>query len=370
MSEFYIPDKIKVGYQERKDTYSKKLAFVTYYDEDNQLRQVNSFNGWIDKSIQTDDLTNIPTEGFVLNKHVGGGGGGWNARKSYIRMFDPRGFEIELGIENILYILEHCSSIKGKGIEGELIYAWNGSRVALLPVGSKDYNSAIEFSNLRKGFKKQPSFDFKVGNVYSRKNGDLLTYLGKFKQYSRPSLPQYLSEISYRKCGNYYLFYNSNVFDPDKYYYGVISYKSKPKSLLPTDDVADDVDSMIDVAYATHDIDPVTDFSKFTYEEFNDVDCFHRICSLTRYSEQLYSFKGLYIKSTDDTYIPISVRCSIQNSRSFSTSYIIQFSDIDETIHMSNFKRDSKITDLLKTQLYQKIYFRESGRKLTLSNII
>ena len=105
MSEFYIPDKIKVGYQERKDTYSKKLAFVTYYDEDNQVRQVNSFNGWIYKSIQTDDLTNIPTEGFVLNKHVGGGGGGWNARKSYIRMFDPRGFEIELGIENILYIL-------------------------------------------------------------------------------------------------------------------------------------------------------------------------------------------------------------------------------------------------------------------------
>lgn len=152
MSEYYIPNKIKVGYQLRKDTYSKKLAFVTYYDEDNKFRQVNPFNGWIDNSIPTDELNNIPTEGFVLNKHVGGVRSGWNTRNSYIRMFDPRGFEIELGIENILYILEHCSSIKGKGIEGELIYGWNGSRVVLIPVGSKDYKNAIEFSNLRNGF--------------------------------------------------------------------------------------------------------------------------------------------------------------------------------------------------------------------------
>ena len=29
----YIPEKIKVGYQNRNDTYTKKLAYVIYYDE-------------------------------------------------------------------------------------------------------------------------------------------------------------------------------------------------------------------------------------------------------------------------------------------------------------------------------------------------
>lgn len=29
----YIPKKIKVGYQNRSDTYTKKLAYVIYYDE-------------------------------------------------------------------------------------------------------------------------------------------------------------------------------------------------------------------------------------------------------------------------------------------------------------------------------------------------
>lgn len=153
------------------------------------------------------------------------------------------------------------------------------------------------------------------------------------------------------------------MFDPDKFYYAVSSLKSKPKNLLPTDVIADDVDSMLDFAYSIHEIDPVTDYSKFTYEEFNDVDCFRRICGLTRYSDSLYTFVGLYIKSTDDAYIPISARCIQHTTKSFSTSYTIHFSDIDETINMSSFKRDSKITDFLKTQLYQKIYFRESGRK-------
>ena len=34
----YIPEKIKVGYQNRNDTYTKKLAYVIYYDEKGKLR--------------------------------------------------------------------------------------------------------------------------------------------------------------------------------------------------------------------------------------------------------------------------------------------------------------------------------------------
>ena len=121
MSTIYVPKKINVGYQNRNDTYTGKLAYVIYYDEKGKLRKETSWNSWRDEKIPNNEFENVPTEGFVLNKHAGGveNSWGWNARKSYCRVYDPRGFEFEITIENLLYILENCSSIKGKGLEGE-----------------------------------------------------------------------------------------------------------------------------------------------------------------------------------------------------------------------------------------------------------
>ena len=39
----FIPKKIKVGYQDRDDTYTGKLAYVIYYDEKGKLRKENSW---------------------------------------------------------------------------------------------------------------------------------------------------------------------------------------------------------------------------------------------------------------------------------------------------------------------------------------
>ena len=50
MNGCFIPKKIKVGFQERKDTYSGKLAYVIYYDEKNNLRKEQSWNSWRDKN--------------------------------------------------------------------------------------------------------------------------------------------------------------------------------------------------------------------------------------------------------------------------------------------------------------------------------
>ena len=68
----YIPDKIKVGYCKRKDTYTGKLAYVIYYDERGKLRKETSWQNWRDKNISPDDFENVPTEGFVLNRKAGG----------------------------------------------------------------------------------------------------------------------------------------------------------------------------------------------------------------------------------------------------------------------------------------------------------
>ena len=42
-ANIFIPKKIKVGFQERDSTYTKKLAYVIYYDLQNKLRKETSW---------------------------------------------------------------------------------------------------------------------------------------------------------------------------------------------------------------------------------------------------------------------------------------------------------------------------------------
>lgn len=128
INNMFIPKKIKVGFRKRDHTYTKLLAYVIYFDEKGKLRKEKSWEGWRDKSISPVEYDNSPISGFVLNKSVGGYSYRWgDFRQSYVRVYDPRGFEFEITIPNLLYILEYTSSIKGKGLEGEFIYAWDGT---------------------------------------------------------------------------------------------------------------------------------------------------------------------------------------------------------------------------------------------------
>lgn len=133
----YIPKKIKIGYQNRSDTYTGKLAYVIYFDDKGKLRKEQSWENWRDESIDPQEVSNDPVEGFVLNKEVGGVRssnwfrdryGSWN-RIEKIRVYDPRDFEFEISIPNLLFILQETSSIKGKGLEGEFVYAWVGTEL-------------------------------------------------------------------------------------------------------------------------------------------------------------------------------------------------------------------------------------------------
>ena len=50
-TQLFIPDKIKVGYNEREDTYTKKLAYVIYYDQKGVLRKETSWKNWIQEEM-------------------------------------------------------------------------------------------------------------------------------------------------------------------------------------------------------------------------------------------------------------------------------------------------------------------------------
>ena len=101
-----IPQTLKVGFQKRSDTYSGKLAYVTYINKKNEIAKQTSWDGWRSKDIDVETYDNVPTEGFVLNRRTGGYKSGWNFRQTYCRVYDPRGFEVEISMENLLYIIK------------------------------------------------------------------------------------------------------------------------------------------------------------------------------------------------------------------------------------------------------------------------
>ena len=216
--KLFIPSKIKVGYQHRFDTYTQKLAYVIYYNSKGKLCKETSWLGWIHDEevyrhvnnaeaykcryndmnrfrndpnytihppIAPDEFENVPMEGFVLNKKAGGYSTGWNQRQMKCRVFDPRGFEFEIAIDNLLFILQVTNSYKGKGLEGQFVYAWCGSDIVLLPCESEDYVNSREFTDMKS--LKVYAKSLVEGYTYLHKNMDSMIFMGKQDFINWPS---------------------------------------------------------------------------------------------------------------------------------------------------------------------------------------
>ena len=184
-TNIFVPSKINVGFQNRKDTYTGKLAYVIYFDEKGKLRKQASWDSWRDENIPNEIYENEPTEGFVLNKKAGGveESWGWNPRKTYTRVYDPRGFEFEITVPNLLWILENCDCIKGKGLEGQFVYGWDGKELVLVPVESPDYKEIQEKNQIIHNNEFVKAKDLIVGATYEMLNGDRYVYMGKYDRY-------------------------------------------------------------------------------------------------------------------------------------------------------------------------------------------
>lgn len=212
-NNIFIPDKINVGFQNRSDTYTGKLAYIIYFDETGKLRKEVSWDNWRDQSIANEIYDNEPTEGFVLNKNAGGVENSWyyNVRKTYCRVYDPRGFEFEITIPNLLYILQNCTCTKGKGLEGEFVYGWDGTDLVLLPTSSPDYSEIVKHNEVLHITEYIKAKDLKIGATYETKKGDQYVYLGKFDFWKKEFCYKKEDESWHKRITNARLYDNHNI---------------------------------------------------------------------------------------------------------------------------------------------------------------
>ena len=182
-TQLLIPPRLRVGFQERAGTYTGKLAYVIYYDTKGTLRKEKSWQSWRSNKIDPVEFDNVPTDGFVLNKGVGGQrqSWGWHARNEYVRVYDPRDFEFEISVANLLFILREGTCHPGKGLDGKFVYAWAGTELVLLPVTSLDYQQSTAYTaRLDKTVKVK---ELVPGYTYQTKRRGQWLYLGKFDYY-------------------------------------------------------------------------------------------------------------------------------------------------------------------------------------------
>jgi len=254
----FIPKQINVGFQNRSDTYTKKLAYIIYFDQKGVLIKEKSWESWRDKSIEPIKFENIPTSGFVLNKKVGDYSSHWSHRQAYVRVYDERNFEFEITIENLLYILENASSIKGKGLEGDFVYGWSGSDLLLIPVESPDYVELVKLNDLRHEKKKFDGKTLILGGTYKSNSNSELIYLGRFYENNNDS-----------KETKTYFFYDRNAN-----YRKINSIKSLTGNIIDiidencVEDYSDLMDELLkDSSYSAR--EPKNDtYLDYTFEEF------------------------------------------------------------------------------------------------------
>lgn len=198
-NKLFIPTRIKVGFQNRSDTFTQKLAYVIYYDTKGKLRKEDSWEGWRDKTIEPVEYDNEPRSGFILNKDVQRYG--WHyysSGRSMIRIYDDRGIEFEITPANLLFILMNTNCHK-RELEGEFVYAWDGKDLVLLPTCSEEYKASMGHTQLQAC--KVSAKTLKGGCTYKDKKGVDFVYIGRMRWRRSP-----------QRSWSTYLYENLHVF--------------------------------------------------------------------------------------------------------------------------------------------------------------
>ena len=177
-----IPKQVYVGFQGRRSEDEVPLGFMTPHTTDAAgVKRKDSVDRWASgsyrstKKFNSVTLDNSPMIGFKIGRAIRRSGS-WNGSgASYIRIEDPRGFELEITIENLAMCMVD-NIIENGEIMQECVWGRDGSRNILLPTTCDLYKDSIEF--LPADMPTIPLKTIKVGDTVKTKAGNVGIYMG------------------------------------------------------------------------------------------------------------------------------------------------------------------------------------------------
>lgn len=375
MSNIFVAPKIKVGFQNRSDTFTGQLAYIIYYDEKGKIRKEKSWEGWRDKTIDPKEFENIPTEGFTINKDIKRYSGEWfSSTRTMIRVHDPRGFEFEVTTENLIGILMHTDCLR-RGLIGQFVYAWMGTELVLLPINSEEYKNAVKYTS---GLTKKVSAKSLVPGISykTKREGDVI-YIGKMNWYSYPKESRYSTDWDGKqRIGvNVYVFTsNDGKTFINK---SSVSFLAEPNTDVPVTNYAELVDKFNKKFYANK-------FSKFELRLVNfnpeeTTDPYGRLNLVRNSYWKETSTSNLFERVTIDAEFDIKYNPNMRTSAGFRQidSYsVVGYRISDNSYHGTNgvLNNTDKIVKILSDRhnnatTYHRLYHNVDRRCLTISEM-
>jgi hypothetical protein len=180
LSTIKIPTKVYVGFQGRRSQDEVPLGFMTPWGEDQAgTKRMSTVDSWAkgygnNKTFNSVTLDNAPMIGFKIGRAIKRSRS-WGGNASYIRIEDPRGFELEISIENLVMAM-NGNIVEDGELMAECVWGRDGNRNILLPTNSEPYMASLETKakvdaviSLR---------DVKIGDTIKLLTGEEGLYLG------------------------------------------------------------------------------------------------------------------------------------------------------------------------------------------------
>jgi hypothetical protein len=150
------------------------FAYMTHYEDNAAGRKRQAqVDGWSRGKMKSVIIENKPMIGFRVSRGLRRLG--WSHHATSVRIEDPRGFEVDISVSNMMMLTDNNLLENGE-ILRECVWGRDGGMNVLLPVNSQPYLQATE--NTERMASTVNSRSVQLGDTVLLKNGTQGRYLG------------------------------------------------------------------------------------------------------------------------------------------------------------------------------------------------
>ena len=162
----YIPEILKVKTLTHREIDKTPIAYVTYLDEHNKLRNEKSWTSC--GKAQIPDVSNIPLKGYKIFDDVTKRSSYFGSGRTMFNIRHPGGFFFEISSDNLASLVCNCEMKNGE-IQDECVLAWDKTSLAVLPTSSNEYQENVKHTDMINAGTVKIS-DLKIGTAYCDRN--------------------------------------------------------------------------------------------------------------------------------------------------------------------------------------------------------